>query len=142
MSDRDDKKPAPLPKPTDWEEMFPGRFLKAPEFKGRKVTLTIADIDSEVLETDKGPKLKGIVSFKETDKQWAINRTNATCVVAMFGRKVPEWKGHKVTLFPGEWRGEPAIRVWGSPEIAADFEVTIKLARKNPIKMTMHKVPS
>ena len=36
-----------LPKPVDWDELYPGRFLKAGEFKGKKPTLTIAAVNIE-----------------------------------------------------------------------------------------------
>lgn len=136
MSD-DEKKP--LPKPVDWEELYPGRFLKAVEFKGRQYTLTMTAVDVEELESDKGTKVKGVVSLKETEKQWALNRTNGICLREMFGKKVQEWKGKRVTLFPGTHNGEPCIRVYGSPDIAETFDVTIKLPRKKPTTMTMHK---
>ena len=58
----------------------------------------------------------------------------------MFGRKVQEWVGKRVTLFAGMWDGEECIRVWGSPDIQADLEVTVALPRKRPFQMTMHKM--
>ncbi|HXP59711.1 MAG TPA: hypothetical protein VN829_04420, partial [Dongiaceae bacterium] len=36
--------------------------------------------------------------------------------------------------------GEPAIRVWGSPDIPADMNVSIQLPRRKPIPMVMHHV--
>jgi hypothetical protein len=129
-----------LPKPVDWDELFPGRFLKAGDFKGKKVTLTMASVKIEELIGDKGPQIKGVIAFKETEKQWALNKTNGICLKEMFGRKVPEWEGKRVTLFPDTWDGELCIRVWGSPELETDKEVTISLPRKRPFKKVMHKV--
>ncbi len=130
----------PLPKPVDWDELYPGRFLKASEFKGKQVTLRIAAVDIEKLVGTKGPQIKGVISFERTEKQWAINKTNGECVKAMFGRNVQNWVGKRVTLFAGIHNDAPCIRVWGSPDIDRDFEVTIQLPRKNPFQMTMHKV--
>jgi hypothetical protein len=129
-----------LPKPVDWDELYPGRFLKAGEFKGKKPTLTIAAVNIEELVGDKGPQIKGVIRFDRTDKQWALNKTNGICLKEMFGRKVQDWVGRRVTLFAGTWDGEECIRVWGSPDIAADREVTVQLPRKRPFKMTMHHV--
>lgn len=129
-----------LPKPVDWDELYPGRFLKAVEFKGKKVTLTMASVVLEELVGDKGPQIKGVIAFKETEKQWALNKTNGICLKEMFGKKVQEWVGRRVTLFPDQWDGEDCIRVWGSPELDADREVTIQLPRKRPFKKTMHQV--
>jgi len=38
--------------------LYPGRFLKADLFKGRKVTLTIKNIDIEELQGEKGKESK------------------------------------------------------------------------------------
>lgn len=128
-----------LPKPVDWDELYPGRFLKAGDFKGKQVTLTISEVRIEELVGDKGPQIKGVISFEKTEKQWALNKTNGICLKEMFGRQVQEWVGKRVTLFPSQWNGELCIRVYGSPDIPADKEVTIALPRKRPFNMTMHR---
>lgn len=127
-----------MSKPVDYDELYPGRFLKAVEFKGRKVTLTIADVDIEELESEQGKTMKAILSFRETPKMHVMPKTNGICIKAMFGRVLEDWIGSRVTLFPGDFNGEPAIRVWGSPDIEKDFDVTIKLPRRREFKMTMH----
>lgn len=127
-----------LPKPVDWDELYPGRFLKAVDFKGKQVTLKISEIRIEELVGDKGPQIKGVVSFDKTEKQLALNKTNGICLKEMFGKKVQEWVGKRVTLFPSVWNGEDCIRVYGSPDIEADKEITISLPRKRPFAMTMH----
>lgn len=129
-----------LPTPVDWDELYPGRFIKAGEFKGKKPTLTIAAVKIEELVGDKGPQIKGVIGFKETDKSWALNKTNGICLRDMFGRHVQEWVGKRVTLYAALWDGEECIRVWGSPDIDDDREVTVALPRKRPFKMTMHRV--
>jgi hypothetical protein len=129
-----------LPKPVDWDELYPGRFLKASEFKGKKVTLRIAEVRIEELVGDKGPQIKGVIGFEKTEKQWALNKTNGFCLREMFGRKVQEWVGKQVTLFPSQFDGEDCIRVWGSPELEADKQVVIALPRRRPFEMTMHRV--
>jgi hypothetical protein len=37
------------------------------------------------------------------------------------------------------WNGEPAIRIWGSPDIERDLDVTVTLPRRKPFRKTMHK---
>lgn len=131
---------APMKKPVDWDELYPGRFLKAGELLGKKATLTIKSVELEELVGDSGKKVKGVISFRETPKQIALNRTNGVCLREMFGRKIPEWEGKRVTIFPGEWNGEPCIRIWGSPDIQADMQIEVALPRRRPIPMTMHAV--
>lgn len=127
-----------MPKPVDWDQLYPGRFLKAGELGDRKVTLAITSVDTEELEGDKGKKVKGILSFEKTPRQLALNRTNGTCLREMFGRNPQAWVGKRVAFFAGEWSGEPAIRVWGSPDIERDMVIEVALPRRKPIKMTMH----
>lgn len=130
-----------LPKPIDWDDLYPGRFLKAADFKGKNITLKIASVSIEELIGDTGPKIKGIISFEKTEKQLALNKTNGICLKAMFGKKVQEWCGRKVTLFPSQWNGEDCIRVFGSPELTADMVVSIALPRRRPTEMTLRKTP-
>ena len=136
----------PLKKPVDYDELYPGRFLKASDLKGRKFTLTIASVDLYELEGEKGPKVKGVIAFKETPKLITLNRINGLCLKGMFGRLVQEWAGKRITVFPstvqeaGLMKGDPCIRIWGSPEIAHDLEISIRLAKRKAYTMTMHKV--
>lgn len=128
-----------FPKPVDWDELYPGRFIKAADLKGQNVTLTIAAVDLEELEGDKGKQIKGVVEFERTEKMLALNKTNGICLKEMFGKKVQEWVGKRVTLMPSSWNGDDCIRIYGSPDLAADKDITISLPRKRPIPMTMHK---
>lgn len=136
-----DNKPKVLPKPVDWDELYPGRFIKAVDLKGQNVTLRISAVDREELEGDKGKQVKGVISFDKTEKKLALNKTNGICLKAMFGKKVQDWVGRRITLFPTRYADEDAIRIYGSPEIPADLVVTVALPRKRPFDMTMHKVP-
>lgn len=137
-----DEKKRVFKKPVDWDQLYPGRFLKSGEFMGKKVTLTIKDLDLDELEGEDGKKVKGVLTFEETARQIPLNKTNGICLKAMFGKKLAPWIGKKVTFFPGTWNGEDCIRVWGSPDIPKDFEVTVELSRRKPFKMTMHKMAS
>jgi len=62
----------------------------------------------------------------------------------MFGRETDAWVGKRVTFFPAtitdSFTGEliPAIRVKGSPDIAADKSFTAKIGRKQ-VTMTVVK---
>lgn len=129
-----------LKKPVDFDELYPGRFLKAGELQGKQATLTITSVDLDELEGDNGKKIKGVISFDKTPKQLCLNKTNGICIRAMFGRKLADWVGKRITLFPSTWNGDDCIRIWGSPDIEQDEEITVQLPRKRPIKMTMHRV--
>jgi hypothetical protein len=129
------------PKPVDFDQLYPGRFIKAGELLGKKVTLTITDVDmEELVGEDNKPKAKATLAFRETEKQLVMCKTNGLCIKAMFGKKLADWVGKRVTVFPDTWNGEPCVRIWGSPDIAQDMEVEVSLPRRRPFKKTMHKV--
>lgn len=135
-----EEREAPLPKPTVWDQLYPGRFIKAGELLGKKVTLTITDVSLDRLIGDDGKKkVKGLLSFKETEKQMALCKTNGICIKAMFTAQLANWNGKRITIFEDTWNGEPATRVWGSPDIAEDMVVEISLPRRRPFKKTMHR---
>lgn len=127
----------------DYDQLYPGRFLKWRLFGGKDVTLTISDVMLETMPGKKGPEEKAILAFRQTTKQLVLCRTNGECVKGMFGRKPREWIGKRVTFFPDptvkvgqEVKG--GIRVKGSPDLALPTDVVIELPRKAPFTMTMH----
>lgn len=136
------------PLPDNYSALFPGRFLKADMFKGKKVTLTIKAIFGEdMTDAEDQTKAEWIVQFQEKPFEWVMNKTGAYCLFRMWGGNPQSWIGHKVTLFPkaGTWFGEKgeAIRVWGSPELTEDLPITLKFMRKKAERnMTMHRVES
>jgi hypothetical protein len=135
-----------LPKPISYDDLYPGRFIKAADFRGNKTTLTIVDVITEELEDDKGKHVKGILKFAKTDKQLALNKTNGECIKGMFGRRIEDWIGKRITFFPAPYDGSlplditECIRVFGSPDIDADKTITVRLPRKKPRTVTMRKV--
>ena len=132
------------PLPGSYSEMYPNRFLKSDMLKGAKVTLTIKDITGEgLMSEDKGANLEWIVSFKERDLQFVMNKTNAFCLYRMFGGDPHSWVGKRVTWFPTTTMAfgskQDCIRVWGSPDIAEDMQITVPQGRKKAWEATMHK---
>lgn len=131
---------AKIERPTNFDQLYPGRFLKAGELKGRQVTLTIKEIRREELHGEKGPEMKATMVFEETEKQLVACKTNGLCLKAMFGATLANWVGKRVTIFPTKWGGDDCIRVYGSPDIDKEFSLTITLPRKRPFEMVMHKI--
>jgi hypothetical protein len=126
----------------DYERLFPGRFLKAALLDGKDWTVTIAKVRLEEMEKDDGGKeVKGIVGFSDAKKEWVLNRTNATCLAAMFGRDTDGWIGKRVTLFPTTTgpKHDPCIRVRGSPDIERDVIAEVKLPRRKAQRMTLKR---
>lgn len=131
-------------KAVDFDELYPGRFVKAGDLKGRDVHVTITDVSLEELEGSK-KQIKGILTLKETQKELVLNRTNGECIKAMFGRKIADWVGKRITIYPAKIESELAdlaIRVRGSPDIDSDVTFQLALARKRPRAVTLKKTQS
>lgn len=116
----------------DYEQLFPGRFIKSADLAGRDVTLEIKAVRSEDIDG----KPKAILTFKGTKKELVMNRTNAESIKLMFGRETDEWIGKKVTFFP-DTIADPfnggstkAIRVRGSHNISKPMSATVQRGRK------------
>lgn len=129
-----------------FDELFPGRFVKSGQFKGRDVTLTIKAIRLEALPSEKGgEKVKPILTFEKTPLELVLNRTNGESIKAMFGRETDAWLGKRVTFWPAPFTdpftGEvgTAIRVRGSPDIAAPVSFELRLARKKATTVRLLK---
>jgi hypothetical protein len=133
-----------LPKPVDFDQLYPGRFLKSGDLLGKKVTVTIDNVAIDELEGEKGKRIQGIIYLRGKDKQIVLNKTNGLCLKAMFGRKLSEWLNKRITIYQSQTRfgsdTVDCIRIWGSPDIECDMKVTINLPRKKPFEMTMHRV--
>jgi hypothetical protein len=97
--------------------MFPSRYLRAADFEGKTVTLTISDVFRDKVQMATGQKAeKYIVRFRETDKELILNKTNAKAVAKVLDQpKAVKWAGEKIVLKPTtcEAFGEmvPCIRV-------------------------------
>ena len=122
-----------------YDELFPGRFIKAGEFGDRDhVTMTIKRVYLDSLEDERGVNQKqAVIALEETEREWALNKTNAQCLKAMWGDDSGEWEGKRVSLVAepdasGLSDSGLCIRVKGSPDIKADMTVAIKLPRRKP----------
>lgn len=130
--------------PHSFSELYPGRFLHADILKGKKVTLTIKNVDIEVLEGEKKKEPKAVVTFIERPLDLVFAKTNGHCLKRMFGSDPHTWLGKRITLFPSTTsfgrETVECIRIWGSPDIAADMSISVPQGRKKPLEMVMHKV--
>lgn len=122
-----------------YDQLFPGRFIKAGEMGGKATTLTIKNVYLDGLESESGAtEQKAIVAFEQTPREWVLNKTNAQCLLAMWGPDSDDWIGKRVTIFPerdasGLSDSGLCIRVKGSPDITEAVVATIKLPRRKPV---------
>ncbi len=126
-----------------FDRLYPGRFLKAGLLMDKAVTLTIDKVFIETMPDEKngGERDRGIVAFKETPMQLALNRTNGECLKAMFGKKPKQWTGKKVTFVPEMAKfgkdDVDAIRIKGSPDITQSITIEIKMPKRKPQVRTL-----
>jgi hypothetical protein len=131
---------------------FLGQYISAAELVGKRVTVKIDRVELEEVEpVDDGKKKNAkakdrwIIYFSTKNgpskRGWLLNRTNAECLKAMWGRETTDWVGHSVTLHTErEQLGpaiEPGIRVLGSPDITAPLKFDLKLPKKKAKEMTL-----
>lgn len=126
----------------DYRALFKGDYIAAVEIGDKKPTLTISGVKLCKLQQEDGrEKDKGIVTFKEIERGWVLNRTNAQAIAAMFGNETDGWIGKRVSLHAVPVRvgpkTKPGIRVYGSPDISAPVTFMLTLPRKKPIKTTL-----
>lgn len=130
-----------------FDQLYPGRFLRAGQFLGKQVTLTIKAVYLDDLQGDKGVERKAILSFAETPAELVLCKLNGVCLAAMFGKAVPEWVGKRVTFWPTDTlmpmptaKGDDriCIRVWGSPHLERDMNVEFASPRRKPLRITLH----
>ena len=131
---------------------FLGQYISAAELVGKRVTVKMDRVELEEVEpVDDGKKKNAkakdrwIVYFSTakgpSKRGWLLNRTNAECIKAMWGRETTDWIGHSVTLHTERVQVgpaiEPGIRVLGSPDITEPITFDLKLPKKKAIKVTL-----
>ncbi len=82
--------------------MFPSRYLRAADFEGKPVTLTIAEVFRDMVQMATGQKSeKYIVRFQETEKELILNKTNARAIAKVLREpRAVNWAGERITLKP------------------------------------------
>jgi hypothetical protein len=45
---------------------------------------------------------KPVVSFRETDKTFVLNKTNSNTIAGLYGNETDQWVGKQIVLFPTE----------------------------------------
>ena len=92
--------------------VFPSKYLKAADLRGRDVTIAIDAVEWENLimvggKRDTKPAITmRTLSGKPIEKKWIAPKTVLKQIAAATGEKeVGKWRGHKVTIYPDKCRG-------------------------------------
>lgn len=130
-----------------WDDLYPGRFLKAADLGGKRPVVKIARLYSDdELVSKNDPRGKAVLAFDGKAKELAMNATHRRCLIAMFGADPQAAVGKRIVLCEGRARNPslnedgPCVRFWGSPDLARDVKVMIPRMKGAPEVLTMMAV--
>ncbi len=76
--------------------IFPSKYIKAADLKGREHTVVIAKCEIEKLGEDN----KLVIYFQNREKGLVCNRTNADRIAYLYGSNTDAWTGREIVLYP------------------------------------------
>ena len=134
--------------PYSYDEIFPERFLHAPDLDGRTVTLTITDLWGEYVQNPKQKRKKergdlcGILSFHGTKREYAMSKQNAWIIKTLWGKDPAGIVGKRITMSPvpdssGFTEHGTRILFVGSPDIDGDRAFTLPGGQQMTFKKTV-----
>ena len=130
-----------------YDDLFPERWLHAPDLDGRTVTLTITAAYAEFIENPKKHKkddpgeLCGILSFKGTKREYVLSKQNAWILKALWGKDAGAYVGKRIALSPvpdssGFTEHGTRILFTGSPDIENDLSFNLPGGKHITFKRT------
>lgn len=84
-------------------EMYPSKYAKGEDLKGREVTLTISRVSTERMRPspNKPEEDKFVIYFQETQKGVILSMTLAKQIAQAIGsEETNQWPGRRVTIYP------------------------------------------
>jgi len=123
------------------DEVFPSKYLKSADLKGKPVVLTITAAPAETLKSPDGKEqTKTVLYFNGAKKSLPLNITNWDSVAEICGDDTDDWPGKKVELYPDKtpMRGEvvDCIRIRAPSQrelpVAAGKKRSVKAAKGRP----------
>lgn len=98
--------------------VFPGKYIKAADLRGKDVTVIIHAIEWEQLVMVGGKKdTKPAITMRAAsgrvlEKKWIVRKTVMKMIAAATGeRQVENWPGKRVTMYPTMCKGEGGAMV-------------------------------
>jgi hypothetical protein len=83
----------------DARTLFPSKYLKAADLKGKEHTVAISHLETEEMEGKNGMETKPVLYFQGREKGLVLNRTNNDALMSLFGFETDEWRGGEIILF-------------------------------------------
>jgi hypothetical protein len=83
------------------DDVFPSKYLKWSDLKGKPITVTIERAPLELLKSPEGKEENKIVLyFRGAKKALPLNVTNFDACADVCGADTEDWPGHAVELYP------------------------------------------
>lgn len=79
----------------DINDIFPSKYLKATDLRGREITVAMREVQIEKIGDDTRP----VLYFVGKEKGLVLNKTNSMNIALVYGPETDAWSGHPVTLF-------------------------------------------
>lgn len=79
----------------DINDLYPSKYLKAHDLRGKTVKATINHVLVEKIGSDTKP----VLYFKGKEKGMVLNKTNAFTVSQAFGMDTDDWGGGEIEIF-------------------------------------------
>ena len=85
-------------------DLFPGKYLKAADLKGKAVSVMMLQVQMEKIGNDERP----VLYFRGADKALVLNKTNGTAIAEAFGDDTDTWTGKTIEVYPAttEYQGK------------------------------------
>lgn len=99
-----------------------GKYVKAEDLQGRRVTVVIESYQKELLGQGADAKEKLILYFQGKTKGMVCNVTNGGKLADMFGDEMDDWIGREIVLgverVPFQGKMVPGLRISQAPKRA------------------------
>ena len=78
-------------------EAFPSKYLSAADLADKTINVVIETVRLEEIGDQEE---KPVMYFKDINKGFVLNKTNATTIAGIHGDDTTEWIGKSISLFP------------------------------------------
>lgn len=86
----------------DINALFPSKFLKSADIKGREPTVCISKLEVEAVAEGEH---KPVLYFQNASKGMVLNRTNADTIAQSYGPDTDSWLGKEITIYVARVQG-------------------------------------
>ncbi len=80
------------------DDVFTSKTLKAADLNGKKLKLTISNVEMEKM----GDDMKPVMYFKGKEKGLVLNKTKAAVLSSAFGGETDNWYGKEIAIYPAK----------------------------------------